>query len=143
MRVLIIGGTGLISTGITRQLVERGEDGMLYNRGQREAEIPVDIPRVLGDRKQYTAFEAQMAGAGPFDAVIDMVALRPEDVESAIRAFDGRVLLAEGARRVIAWQEGHGGFHESDQASFYDMILDAWKRLGASMAQELAIGGEL
>lgn len=43
MRILIIGGTGLISTGITRQLLERGEDVTLYNRGQREAEIPVPV----------------------------------------------------------------------------------------------------
>ena len=33
MRVLIIGGTGIISTGITRLLVERGDEVVLYNRG--------------------------------------------------------------------------------------------------------------
>jgi nucleoside-diphosphate-sugar epimerase len=49
------------------------------------------VPRILGDRTQYAAFEEQMADAGPFDAVIDMVAFKPEDVESAIRAFGGRV----------------------------------------------------
>lgn len=31
-----------------------------------------------------------MAKAGPFDCVIDMIAYRPEQVESAIRAFSGR-----------------------------------------------------
>jgi nucleoside-diphosphate-sugar epimerase len=91
MRVLVIGGTGLISTGITRQLVERGEEVTLYNRGRRAAEIPAGVPRILGDRTQYAAFEAQMADSGPYDAVIDMVAFRPEDVESAIRAFGRRV----------------------------------------------------
>ena len=91
MRVLIIGGTGLISTGITRQLVERGEEVVLYNRGQREAEIPAGVSRILGDRTQYGAFEAQMADADLFDVAIDMVAFKPEDVESAIRTFEGRV----------------------------------------------------
>ena len=91
MRVLIIGGTGLISTGITRQLVERGDEVILYNRGRREAEIAGCVPRILGDRTQYGVFEAQMADADSFDVVIDMVAFKPEDVESAIRAFDGRV----------------------------------------------------
>jgi len=37
MRTLIIGGTGLISTGITRLLAERGHDVTLYNRGNRPA----------------------------------------------------------------------------------------------------------
>ncbi len=88
MKVLIIGGTGLISTGITRALVARGDAVTLYNRGKREAEIPA-VQKISGDRKAYAAFEAQMAEAGPFDAVIDMVAFVPEDVESAIRAFKG------------------------------------------------------
>jgi nucleoside-diphosphate-sugar epimerase len=91
MQVLIIGGTGLISTAITRYLVARGDDVTLYNRGQRAADIPGDVARILGDRTEYGAFEAQMADAGPYDAVIDMVAFQPEDVESAIRAFGGRI----------------------------------------------------
>lgn len=88
MRVLIVGGTGLISTGITRLLVERGDQVTLYNRGRRQAEIP-QVAQLHGDRTDYGAFEAQMHEAGPFDAVIDMVAFRPEDVQSAIRAFRG------------------------------------------------------
>ena len=37
MRILIIGGTGLISTSITRELLERGDDVTHYNRGRRKA----------------------------------------------------------------------------------------------------------
>ncbi|MGC9348166.1 MAG: NAD-dependent epimerase/dehydratase family protein [Anaerolineae bacterium] len=91
MKVLIIGGTGTISTGITRELVARGDDVTLYNRGKRMSDIPdKDVSRILGDRTEYAAFEAQMAEAGTWDAVIDMVAFVPDDVESAIRAFRGR-----------------------------------------------------
>lgn len=89
MRVLIVGGTGLISTAITRQLVARGDEVVLYNRGQRQAEIP-PVQRIVGDRNDCAAFEAQVAKAGRFDAAIDMVCFRPEQAESAIRAFRGR-----------------------------------------------------
>ncbi len=89
MNILIIGGTGLISTGITRLLVERGDTVTLYNRGKRAADMP-GTRQMVGDRKDYAAFEAQMAQAGTFDAVIDMIAFVPEEVESAIRAFKGR-----------------------------------------------------
>ena len=90
MRVLIIGGTGLISTAITRFLVERGDAVTLYNRGQTETDIPEEYSAITGNRKDYAAFEAQVAGAGNFDAVIDMIGFVPAEVESAIRAFRGR-----------------------------------------------------
>lgn len=90
MKTLIIGGTGLISTAITRQLVERGDDVVLYNRGRTPSRVDGDIRTIAGDRGQYEQFEAHMAAEGPFDCVIDMVAFKPQDVESAIRAFRGR-----------------------------------------------------
>ena len=91
MRVLIIGGTGLISTAITRFLVERGDDVTLYNRGKTEPRIPSGPKSIIGDRKDYTSFESQIVEAGFFDCVIDMVCFVPEDAESVARAFAGRI----------------------------------------------------
>jgi nucleoside-diphosphate-sugar epimerase len=88
MKILIIGGTGLISTAITRELQARGEEVIHYNRGQADAQVA--IPTIHGDRKEFAAFEAQMAEAGPFDCVIDMVCFQPQEAESAVRAFRGR-----------------------------------------------------
>ncbi|MBN1582101.1 MAG: NAD-dependent epimerase/dehydratase family protein [Anaerolineae bacterium] len=94
MQVLVVGGTGLISTGITRQLVERGDEVTLYNRGQRQADMGEQIVRkvrqIHGDRNDAPTFEAQMAQAGSFDAVIDMICFHPEQATSTIRAFRGR-----------------------------------------------------
>ena len=57
MRILIIGGTGIISTGITRLLIARGDDVVLYNRGLRpslareDLGFRVTIPWVEGARR--------------------------------------------------------------------------------------------
>ena len=91
MHVLIIGGTGLISTAISRQLLRRGDKVTLFNRGKSEVRLEAGANFLHGDRKDYSAFEAQMAEAGPFDCVIDMIGFVPDDAESAIRAFRGRV----------------------------------------------------
>jgi nucleoside-diphosphate-sugar epimerase len=91
MKILIIGGTGLISTPLTHFLLERGDDVTLYNRGATPSRVP-DKTRVLhGDRQQYMAFENQMREAGYFDCVIDMVGYNPSDAESVVRAFKGRI----------------------------------------------------
>jgi nucleoside-diphosphate-sugar epimerase len=88
---LIIGGTGLISTPLTHYLLERGDQVTLYNRGQSFYKVPDAVRVIRGDRTQYAAFEAQMEETGHFDCVIDMVGYSPEDGESLIRAFRGRV----------------------------------------------------
>jgi nucleoside-diphosphate-sugar epimerase len=90
MRVLVIGGTGLISTAITRQLLERGDDVTLYNRGSTPARLPEDYQVISGDRKDAAAFEQQMWHAGEWDCVIDMICFTPEEAESDRRAFTGR-----------------------------------------------------
>ena len=90
MKILIIGGTGLISTAISRQLLAAGHDLTLYNRGETEPRLPEGYHVMQGDRKDCAAFEAQMADAGEFDCVIDMICFEPAQAESDIRAFKGR-----------------------------------------------------
>ena len=90
MKVLLIGGTGLISTAITRFLVQRGDQVTMYNRGRTSVRTPPGPTVMLGDRKDFATFERQMQAAGPFDCVIDMVCFLPEEAESDVRAFKGR-----------------------------------------------------
>ena len=91
MKVLIIGGTGLISTAIARGLLERGNDVTLYHRSVTDAQVLGGLKAIGGDRTNYPVFEAQMAEAGSFDCVIDMVGYLPEDAQSIAHAFKGRI----------------------------------------------------
>ena len=43
MNILLIGGTGIISSAITRQLAESGHELWLLNRGNRKAEVPAGV----------------------------------------------------------------------------------------------------
>ncbi len=146
MKVLIIGGTGLISTSITKQLLERGDHVTLFNRGKSEARIPEGAQFIHGDRKEYAAFEQQMSEADPFDCVIDMVAFGPQDVESALRAFKGRagqyifcstvcVYGGPATRYPIGVDEPRtptGGYGEN-KAKCEDIVLAAGERSDLSV----------
>jgi nucleoside-diphosphate-sugar epimerase len=123
MRILIIGGTGLISTTITHLLAERGDDVVLYNRGQSEYPTPPGVNTLQGDRTHYAAFEAQMAEAGIFDCVMDMVGYLPDDGPSVVRAFRGRIGHFVFCSTVDAYRkpathypyteaEGYGGLND-------------------------------
>jgi nucleoside-diphosphate-sugar epimerase len=91
MHVLFIGGTGLISTAIARQLLQAGHEVTLFNRGKSENRLDENSGAniIQGDRKDYAAFERTFADK-TFDVVVDMVAFHPDDSASAVRAFAGR-----------------------------------------------------
>ncbi len=90
MKVLVIGGTGLISTALTRQLTERGDSVTVYNRGMSGVVLPPEVRQIVGDRYNCVSFVADMRRAGDFDCVIDMIAYKPVDAASLIEAFAGR-----------------------------------------------------
>jgi len=89
MKVLIIGGTGLISTSIANQLLETGHDVTLYNRGRTPSRVRSGAKIITGDRSDFATFESSFADSR-YDVVVDMVAFKPEESQSAIRAFSGR-----------------------------------------------------
>jgi len=90
MKVLFIGGTGLISTAIARQLLQAGHQVTLFNRGKSENRLPEGAQEIQGDRKDYAAFERAFDGQS-YDVAVDMVAFSPDDSASAVRAFSGKV----------------------------------------------------
>ncbi len=90
MRVLIIGGTGVISTGITPRLIERGDEVVIFNRGNTPPEFTGDYEVITGDRSDFESFERTMQSQDPFDCVIEMIGFTPDEVQSDIRAFKGR-----------------------------------------------------
>jgi nucleoside-diphosphate-sugar epimerase len=89
MRILIIGGTGLISTGIVKHLLTRKAEITMLNRAQRENRLASPIPQIIADRNNFIAFEASVKDKA-FDVVIDMICFKPEQAESDVRAFAGR-----------------------------------------------------
>lgn len=87
MKVVIVGGTGNISSSIVRLLRDRGDEVICFNRGQRGA-LPEGVSHVQGDRRDREAFEAHMQRE-KFDVAIDMICFSKEDAESSVRAFRG------------------------------------------------------
>jgi len=86
MKILVIGGTGLISSEVVRQLVEHGDALTVFNRGQTPKRMSADVAVLLGDRKSHADFESSVQSHGPWDIVIDMICHDPDDARSLVRA---------------------------------------------------------
>ena len=89
MKLLIIGGTGTISSAITRQLAASGHDLWLLNRGTRKDEVPASVKQVIVDIDQ-TDEVLRLIGNEQFDAVCEFIGFLPSQVERDIRLFKGR-----------------------------------------------------
>jgi len=89
MKILMIGGTGTISSAITRQLAAAGHDLWLLNRGTRRDEVPSNVKQVIADINQEEEV-AQLLQGEQFDAVCEFIGFLPSQVERDIRLFKGR-----------------------------------------------------
>ena len=90
MKVLLIGGTGTISSAITRQLAAGGHDLWLLNRGNRKDEVPASVKQVIVDIDD-TNEVLRLLGDEQFDAVCEFIGFVPAQVERDIRLFRGRI----------------------------------------------------
>ena len=90
MKILFIGGTGVISSACSRLAVRRGAELYLLNRGQTERPIPEGARVLQGDIRDRGSAERALKGL-TFDAVVDWVVFTPEQLEADIELFRGRV----------------------------------------------------
>ena len=88
MRILFIGGTGIISTACTALAAKRGMDLTLLSRGQHKFEIPVGVKTLVADVNDPAL--PQKLERESFDAVVDWVAYTPADIERDLKLFRGR-----------------------------------------------------
>ncbi|CAM3936916.1 SDR family oxidoreductase [Cohnella lubricantis] len=89
MRALFIGGTGTISSAITRQLLEQGCELYLLNRGSRNDLLP-DGAKILQADVRDEDQVARLLGELTFDVVADFIAFEPAQLERDYRLFNGR-----------------------------------------------------
>ena len=92
MKILFVGGTGLISSACSELAVQRGMELFLLNRGFSTKYSPPDGAHLLvGDVYEDEIAVAAMLAEHHFDVVVDWIAFTPEDIERDLRLFSGKV----------------------------------------------------
>lgn len=115
MRVLIVGGSGYIGRRIAEGLLDRGDDVSIVSRGTLHPSVLSRSTHILLDRQDRVAFEGAFRNQ-TYDVVIDNIAYTRDDVESAVRAFDGRIgqYILTSTMAVYKDTEGPRPLRESD-----------------------------
>ncbi len=113
MKVLVLGGTGVISRSIVSQLLEKNHEVTTFNRGKKSLDFKGHVEQLVGDRSNREEFEASM-GKHKFDVVIDMICFNAEDAKSTLRAFRGRVEQLVICSSVAAYKRPYNSLPVSE-----------------------------
>ena len=106
MRILMMGGTRFIGVYLTKILVERGHEVVLFNRGNKPA--PAEgVKQIHGDRTDAAQLKEKLAGE-EFDAIYDNNGREMSDTQPLAEIFKGRV-------RHFIYMSSAGVYQKSDQ----------------------------
>jgi nucleoside-diphosphate-sugar epimerase len=86
MKILFIGGTGVISSACSNLCVERGIELFLLNRGTSPRIAPKGAKVLLGDIHNLDQVKRALRGYS-FDVVVDWIAYKESDVERDYEMF--------------------------------------------------------
>ena len=89
MKVLFIGGTGVISSACSQLAIERGIDLYLLNRGQSHRPVPEGAQVLKADIRDMASVKSALSKL-TFEAVVDWIAFTPDHIETDLQLFRER-----------------------------------------------------
>lgn len=81
LRILILGGTGFIGPHMVREMLRRGHEVSLFNRGRTNNDLFPDLELLVGDRNGGL----ESLEGGSWDVVVDNSGYVPRHVEDSAR----------------------------------------------------------
>ncbi len=90
MKILFIGGSGLISSACAEQVIKSGHDLYLMNRGLSRRGNPAGAVLLTADIEEDGPVTGQIAGLD-FDVVVDWIVYHPTQIERDYRYFRGKL----------------------------------------------------
>lgn len=88
MKILIIGGTGTISSAVVDELARQQHDVYVLNRGNHNDELPNGVTPIVCDINDISTTAA--LGSNCYDVIADFIAFKPEAVQRDVQLFSGR-----------------------------------------------------
>ncbi|GIX50656.1 MAG: hypothetical protein KatS3mg132_850 [Limisphaera sp.] len=88
MRILLLGGTGNLSSACAFELKQRGHEVLLLTRGR--SPVPAEFPAVIADRHDAEGLRRAVEAWAP-EVVVNFIGYDVPDVELDYRLFAGRI----------------------------------------------------
>ncbi len=88
MKILFVGGTGIISTAVSKLVVSRNDELFVLNRGNNNDKLPNGVKFLKGDMNKEEEIK-ELLKDYYFDVVVEWVAFNVDQVKRDYRIFNG------------------------------------------------------
>jgi len=142
MKILLIGGTGLISSACTELAVQKGLDVTVLNRAaSTKYPVPQGARLLTGDLHTDPARLAGLLHGESFDAVVDFIAYTPADIQRSLDLFRGKTRQYVFISSASAYQKPPARYlitedtplinpywqYSRDKIACEELLLRAWR----------------
>ncbi|ULL14263.1 NAD-dependent epimerase/dehydratase family protein [Paenibacillus sp. H1-7] len=143
MKLLVLGGTGVISRAIVAEALARQHEVAVFNRGSKNHLFSGEVECIVGDKANREQFREVMKDR-QFDAVIDMISFDAKDAQSTVETFQGRsgqiivcsstaaykrpfrtVPTSEDAEQLVEDAAFPYAFHKAEMERYLQQVIEA------------------
>lgn len=129
MKLLIIGGTGVLSTAVVREALNNSIEVTIINRGHKSHLVPKTVRLLKADIHDEKKVLALLNGE-KFDTVIDFICFNEEQIAYSLRLFGPYVAQYIFISTTCVYNTENEGVLNEDSAkilSVWDYSVNKWK----------------
>lgn len=139
MNVLLIGGTGVLSSAVTAEAMKRGMSVTMINRGLRK--LPEGAEVIISNNKDYQGIAEKLKGRS-FDAIIDFLCYNTQELEDSFTLYSKHTKQYFFISSCAVYDTTKGGIYDEDSPKVrkeWPYSVDKWncELLLADMARKL------
>ncbi len=129
MNILIIGGTGVLSSAVVNEAIKKGFDVTMINRGKRKHLIPDSVELLIADKDDKKKIQSFL-GNRTFDAVMDYLCCSAKDTEKSFNFYSQYTKQYFFISSCAVYNTALGGICKEDAPKvlpIWDYSVNKWK----------------
>lgn len=129
MNILLVGGTGVLSTAVANEALKVGIGVTMINRGNRMQLIPKGAHLIKADKNDKSTIRAMLEGRR-FDAVIDFLCYTDEEITQSFSFYSGYTKQYFFISSCAVYDKTLGGVSSEDSPKvmpIWSYSVNKWK----------------
>lgn len=124
MKLLIIGGTGVLSYAVVQEAIKQGIDVTCINRGiSKNQQLPDNVKVITADYRNEVDLRNKIEGLS-FDAVIDVLCYTEKDIDYSVSLFKGICRQYIFISSCAVYNKGKGDYFCTEESELVNPIWD-------------------